>query len=130
MGLPKGSRCAWSWTSHSNSFLLGGVSAVVAVALALVVAFFAARYPSSSASIVGATYAGYALPGIVVALAMVFLATRTVPILYQTIFLLVAYAFGSCPGDRHPPIRPGSARARRRGGRPTLGDGPRAHSPD
>ena len=74
-----------------DSFLLGGVSAIVAVALALVVALLAARYPSRFASIVGsATYAGYALPGIVVALAMVFLATRTVPILYQTLFLLVA----------------------------------------
>ena len=74
-----------------DSFLLGGVSAIVAVALGLVVALLAARYPSRFASIVGsATYAGYALPGIVVALAMVFLATRTVPILYQTLFLLVA----------------------------------------
>jgi iron(III) transport system permease protein len=74
-----------------DSFLLGGVSAIVAVALALLVALLAARYPSRFASIVGsATYAGYALPGIVVALAMVFLATRTVPILYQTLFLLVA----------------------------------------
>ena len=74
-----------------DSFLVGGVSAVVAVALALVVAFLGARHPSRLASIVGsATYAGYALPGIVVALAMVFLATRTVPILYQTLFLLIA----------------------------------------
>ncbi len=74
-----------------DSFLLGGVSAFAAVALALVVALLAARYPSRLASFVGSTtYAGYALPGIVVALAMVFLATRTVPILYQTLFLLVA----------------------------------------
>jgi iron(III) transport system permease protein len=74
-----------------DSFLVGGVSAVVAVTLALVVALLAARYPSRLASVVGsATYAGYALPGIVVALAMVFLATRTVPILYQTLLLLIA----------------------------------------
>jgi iron(III) transport system permease protein len=77
-----------------DSFLVGGVSAVVAVGLALVVALLTARYPSRLASFVGsATFAGYALPGIVVALAMVFLATRTLPILYQTIFLLVA-AYG------------------------------------
>ena len=77
-----------------DSFLVGGVSAVLAVVLALLVALLAARYPSRLASFVGsATFAGYALPGIVVALAMVFLATRTLPILYQTIFLLVA-AYG------------------------------------
>jgi iron(III) transport system permease protein len=82
-----------------DSFLVGGASAVVAVVLALVVALLAARYPSRLASLVGsATYAGYALPGIVVALAVVFLATRAVPILYQTLALLVAaYAIRLMP---------------------------------
>ncbi len=110
-----------------DSFLLAGVSAAVAVVLALVVALLAARHPSRLASFVGsATYAGYALPGIVVALAMVFLATRAVPILYQTMFLLVA-----AYGVRFMPqavgtIRSGLGQLGRgveEAGR-TLGDGP------
>ena len=73
-----------------DSFLVGGVAAVAAAALALVVALLSARYRSRLSSFVeSAVFAGYALPGIVVALAMVFLATRTLPFAYQTLGLLV-----------------------------------------
>ena len=110
-----------------GSFLVGGVSAVLAVVLALVVALLAARHPSRLASFVGsATYAGYALPGIVVALAMVFLATRTLPVLYQTMFLLVAaYGLRFMP-QAIGTIRSGLGQLGRgveEAGR-TLGDGP------
>lgn len=110
-----------------DSFLVGSVSAVAAVVLALVVGMLAARYPSRLASFVGsATYAGYALPGIVVALAMVFLATRTLPIAYQTLFLLVAvYAVRFMP-QAIGGIRSGLGqlgRGTEEAGR-TLGDGP------
>jgi iron(III) transport system permease protein len=74
-----------------DSLLVGGTSAVAAVGLALAVGLLAARFPSRLASFVEtASYTGYALPGIVVALAMVFLATRTLPVVYQTLLLLVA----------------------------------------
>ena len=110
-----------------DSFLIGGVSAVAAVVLALFVGLLQARYPSRVASFVGsATYAGYALPGIVVALAMIFLATRTVPIVYQTLFLLVTiYAVRYMPqaigGIRSglEQLGPSTEEAGR-----TLGDGP------
>lgn len=110
-----------------DSFLVGGASAVVAVVLALVVALLAARYPSRLASFVGsATYAGYALPGIVVALAVVFLATRAMPILYQTLALLIAaYAIRFMP-QAIGGIRAGLGQLGRgveEVGR-TLGDGP------
>ena len=73
-----------------DSFVVGAVAAVAAVLLAVPVALLAARHRSRLATTVGsAVYAGYALPGIVVALAMVFLATRTMPMLYQTLVLLV-----------------------------------------
>ena len=110
-----------------DSFLIGGVSAVAAVVLALFVGLLQARYPSRLASFVGsATYAGYALPGIVVALAMIFLATRTLPIVYQTLFLLVAaYAVRFMPqaigGIRSSLGQLG--RGTEEAGR-TLGDGP------
>ena len=110
-----------------SSIIVGGTSAVAAAALALVVGLLAARFPSRLASFVGtASYTGYALPGIVVALAMVFLATRTLPIVYQTLLLLVAaYAVRFMP-QAIGGIRSGLGQLGRgveEAGR-TLGDGP------
>ncbi len=71
-------------------------------------------------------FAGYALPGIVVALAMVFLATRTLPFAYQTLGLLVVvYAVRFMP-QAVGGLRAGLGQAGRgieEAGR-TLGDGP------
>ena len=110
-----------------DSFVLGSVAAVGALALALVVALLAARYRSRLSGLVEtATYAGYALPGIVVALAMVFLATRTLPFAYQTLGLLVAvYAVRFVP-QALGGLRAGLGQAGRgleEAGR-SLGDGP------
>jgi iron(III) transport system permease protein len=110
-----------------GSFLVGGASAVAAIVLALVVALLEARYPSRLASFVSSgTYAAYGLPGIVVALALVFLATRVVPVLYQTLALLVlAYAVRFMP-QAMGGIRAGLGQLGRgveEAGR-TLGDGP------
>jgi iron(III) transport system permease protein len=74
-----------------NSLLASSIAAAVAATLALVVAVIAVRYPGLVASTVErASYAGYALPGIVIALALVFFGTRVVPPLYQTLAMLVA----------------------------------------
>lgn len=110
-----------------DSLLVGATAAVAAVALALVVGLLAARFPSRLATFVGAaSYAGYALPGIVVALALVFLATRTLPLVYQTLVLLVAaYAVRFMP-QAIGGIRSGLGQLGRgveEAGR-TLGDGP------
>ncbi|MBA3329203.1 MAG: iron ABC transporter permease, partial [Solirubrobacterales bacterium] len=55
------------------------------------VALLAARHPRARVSrvIESASYAGHALPGIVVALALVFFGTRAVIGLYQTLAMLV-----------------------------------------
>jgi iron(III) transport system permease protein len=110
-----------------SSFVAGGGAAVGAVLLALPVALLVARYPSRVASLLETlTFTGYALPGIVIALAVVFLATTAVPVLYQTLILLVfAYAV------RFMPQAIGTVRAAavsvgpriEEAGR-TLGDGP------
>jgi iron(III) transport system permease protein len=110
-----------------GTFAVGAVSALAGVALALVVAVLVARYPSRLAGAVETSvFSGYALPGIVVALSLVFLATRTLPILYQTFALLIAaYAV------RHIPQAVGGLRAalttsgtRLEDAGRTLGDGP------
>ena len=110
-----------------NSFLAAGGAGLGAVLLALPVALLVARYPSRLAAFVeNASYTGYALPGIVIALAVVFLATNVMPPLYQTLALLVvAYAV------RFMPQAVGTLRAAIGGVGPqveeagrTLGDGP------
>jgi iron(III) transport system permease protein len=66
--------------------LLGAAAGVVC---AWPIAYLGARYPRRlSRWVEGASYAGYALPGIVVALALVFFAARYTPVIYQTLGLL------------------------------------------
>jgi len=57
------------------------------------IAILSVRYPGRESRLIERlSYTGYALPGIVVALALVFFATRTAPVTYQTLGLLV-FAF-------------------------------------
>jgi iron(III) transport system permease protein len=74
-----------------NSVLISGAGAVAAMLLALPVAGLAGRYPGRGAnSVERVAYAGYALPGLVVALAFVFFAVSYAPAVYQSLPLVVA----------------------------------------
>jgi len=94
-----------------NTLMAGLGASGVAVVLALPVALLAVRWPGRAARLVEtAAFATYALPGIVVALAVVFLATGLLPALYQTLALLVlAYAVRFLP-QAVGPAREGLAR--------------------
>ena len=73
-----------------NSLLTAGLAAAIAGACALGIAVLGVRYPSPLAVVVDrVAHVGYALPGIVVALALVFFATRVALPLYQTVTLLI-----------------------------------------
>jgi len=73
-----------------NSLLAAAAAAAAAVLGAIVVALLSVRFPNlATRAIERLGYAGYALPGIVVALALVFFATRVALALYQTLALLV-----------------------------------------
>ena len=76
-----------------TAFLAGG-GAVLTVLMALPVAWLSVRHPSRiNRAIEGATYVASSLPAIVIALALVTVAIRLVPSLYQTAFtVLLAYA--------------------------------------
>lgn len=91
-------------------------AAAVAVALAVPVAMLVVRYRSRLAAVVEtASMAGYALPGLVIALALVFFAARYVPGIYQTPSLVVvAYVI------RFYPEALGAARASIAGVDPAL----------
>ena len=111
----------------AGSLGLGAAGAALAVAVALPVGLLLARFPSRLAALVDrASYTSFALPGIVVALALVFLAASAAPWLYQTLALLaIAYAVRFL-AHAVAPIRGTLARFGTRleeAGR-TLGDGP------
>jgi iron(III) transport system permease protein len=91
----------------ANSVLVSALTAAIAVCVGLPVAVLAARHPHPiSLLLERATYLGYALPGIVVALALVFIGANYLPWLYQTLPMLVlAYLV------RFVPQAIGSARA-------------------
>lgn len=80
----------WAW----NSLLVSMLAASVAVGAALPVAMVLARRHSGAGRagvVVGwLAQAGYALPGVIVALALVAMATRWLDPLYNTLALLVA----------------------------------------
>ncbi|WP_024476787.1 ABC transporter permease, partial [Arthrobacter sp. CAL618] len=69
---------------------LAAAGAVAAVLLALPIAVLAARYRGRLIAAVEAVgFLGHALPGIVVGLSLVFFALGAVPILYQTVVVLI-----------------------------------------
>ncbi len=73
-----------------NSVAASGMAAMVAIFAAIPVAVLALRFPGrTSRWLERSTYIGYALPGIVIALSLVFLGANFATFLYQTIFLLI-----------------------------------------
>jgi iron(III) transport system permease protein len=83
------------WNAASAS----GLATIAATLAALPVAILAARYRgAASGAVEAATYLGYALPAIVVALSLVFFGANFARPLYQTLGLLVfAYAIRFLP---------------------------------
>ncbi|MBU9711520.1 ABC transporter permease [Evansella tamaricis] len=76
-----------------NSLKVSGFAALLCMVLALPIIYLKSRYPSFiSAGIDKLSYAGYALPGVIVALGFVFIFNNHLPFLYNT-FYMVALAF-------------------------------------
>ncbi|MDP8909558.1 MAG: iron ABC transporter permease [Chloroflexota bacterium] len=89
-GLSGGEGLATLGAATGNSLLAGGLAALATTVAALPIAVLAVRYRGRlSASVERVTYLGYALPGIVIALAFVFLGANYLTPLYQTLALLV-----------------------------------------
>ncbi|MDP2712011.1 MAG: iron ABC transporter permease [Solirubrobacteraceae bacterium] len=77
-------------TAAGNSLLAALLAAAAAALCAIPVALLAARHRGrASRAVELSSYAGHALPGIVVALALVFFGTRVAVGLYQTLAMLV-----------------------------------------
>lgn len=82
------------WSAVVSTAAVSVLGAVAAVTLAGFVGVLAARHPSrSTTAIETLSFAGHALPGITVGLALAYLSLRALPGLYQTVWVLVlAYA--------------------------------------
>jgi len=79
-----------AWWPALNSVLASGVTAGIAVLAALPVALLAVRYPSGwSRALERLSYSSNALPGIVIALSLVFFGANYAGFAYQTLGLLV-----------------------------------------
>ena len=73
-----------------HSIWAAGLAAVVATICALPVATLAVRFPSRIATVIErCSYIGFGLPGIVIALSLVFLGANYLPWIYQTLPMLV-----------------------------------------
>lgn len=98
-GLAAGESLDPVWRSALNSVYVSGIAAGVAVLVAVPVAVLAVRFPGRvSALVERLSYVGFALPAIVLALALVFFGANYVPALYQTLAMLVfAYVLHFMP---------------------------------
>ncbi len=89
-GIEQGETFPGLWTAALNSMEASALAGAVAVAAALPVAIVVVRRPGFLSRIIDrAAYVGYALPGIVVAFALIFFSLRVTPGLYQTLAILV-----------------------------------------
>ncbi len=93
-GLGAGEPLLLLWSATRNSLLASGAAAVVTAAMAIAMAVLLVRYPSKLNRVLEPiSFTGYALPGVVVALALVFFGAKYARPLYQTHWLLIfAYA--------------------------------------
>ena len=89
-GLSQGETFSGLAPAVLHSLEAAALAGAVAVAAALPIAIVVVRRPGWLAALIDrASYTGYALPGVVVAFAMIFFSLRVVPGLYQTLAVLI-----------------------------------------
>lgn len=89
-GIFEGQTIPSLWIAAGNSLLVSGLAGVITLAVAMPIAILSSRHPNRYTNIVeGLSYVGFGLPGVVVALALVFFGVTFLPIFYQTLPLLL-----------------------------------------
>ncbi|MBI4312089.1 MAG: iron ABC transporter permease [Chloroflexi bacterium] len=89
-GIAAGEVLQFLWRDAMNSVYVSAAAALAAVAAALPVAGLVVRHQGRMSAVVEkVTYTGFALPGIVVALALVFFGIHYLTPLYQTVAMLM-----------------------------------------
>lgn len=93
IGIGEGALDGDFWEFAWNSFRVSGLAALFCMIMAVPLVYLTSRYPSIFSVIIDKlSYSGYALPGVIVALGLIFLFNQYIPWLYNTMFL-VAIAF-------------------------------------
>ena len=89
-GLGEGETFPGLWDAALKSVYASALAGGVTVAVAIPIAIVIIRRPGFLSRLVDrVSYVGYALPGVVVAFALVFFTLRVTPVIYQTIVTLV-----------------------------------------
>ncbi len=89
-GMMQGEPLLLLWRPLQNSLYVSALAAGATILAALPVAILTVRFPNVlSALLERITYVGFALPGIAVALGLVFFGANYAPLLYQTLGLLI-----------------------------------------
>lgn len=89
-GLAAGESLQPLWAATYNSMRAAVLAAAAAMLLALPVGYLAVRYPSRYSLVISqSVYLGFGLPGIVIALSLVFFGANYTPWLYQTLLMLI-----------------------------------------
>ncbi len=90
-GVAGGALDARFWFFALNSIKVAGLASVACAALALPVIYLKSRHPSFISSAVSRlSSSGYALPGVIIAMGIIFFFNRYIPWLYGTFLLLPA----------------------------------------
>lgn len=87
------------WSYAVNSIKVSGSAAMGAMILSLPIVYLKARYPSKiTTAIEKLSYSGYALPGVIVALGIIFIFNQYIPWLYnKPAILTIAYLIRFLP---------------------------------
>lgn len=89
-GLMAGESLLPAWMATLNSLRAAVLAAMVATLLALPVSYLSVRFPSRYSALVSqSVYLAYGLPGVVIALSLVFFGANYAPLLYQTLAMLI-----------------------------------------
>jgi iron(III) transport system permease protein len=89
-GLNAGNMPPNFFPAAANSLLAASLAAIAATLFAIPVAILSVRFPGALAILIErCTYIGFGLPGIVVALSLVFLGAQYLPSVYQTLPMLI-----------------------------------------
>lgn len=93
IGAAEGALDARFWGFATNTLQVAGIAALASMFVALPVVYLGSRHPSFASTVLERlAYSGYALPGVIVALGLIFFSLRFTPALYNTLWL-VALAY-------------------------------------
>ncbi|WP_350343609.1 iron ABC transporter permease [Proteinivorax tanatarense] len=93
LGIAEGALDYRFWGFALNSLKVSSIAALVSMILSVPIIYLKSRYPSIITTVIDKlSYSGYALPGVIVALGLIFVFSQHIPWLYNT-YMAVAIAY-------------------------------------